>query len=129
MRCSIKKTFLLFTAGLLCLSFLSCAKKAAPAQPQTEEKAAVSAPSFTVFCHTEEGSPLPGTGIQVCDGSLCRMLTTDAHGLVTYYGMPGHTYDVTPIPAPEGYRFISDRAVIADRAEQKIEFLLEQEKK
>ena len=82
--------------------------------------------SFTLLCRTEEGAPVPGTGVDICSGSVCRKMKAGEDGTITFYGMPGESYDVTPAEAPEGYVFVSDRALIADKANMKFEFILKE---
>lgn len=82
--------------------------------------------SFTLFCRTEDGTPVPGTKAEVCNGAYCRSFTADENGRITYYGMPGESVDVTPAGAPEGYVFVSDRALIADKPEMEFEFILKE---
>ena len=100
---------------------VTAAATAAPAEKED-------APSFTVFCRTADNVPVADAQIQVCTGSMCQMLKSDENGLITYYGMPGLSYDVTPIRAPKGFVLVSDRAVIASEKDQRIEFLFEKEK-
>ena len=94
--------------------------------PEPEKTAIPEQTSFTLLCRTEEGAPVPGTGVDICSGSVCRKMKAGEDGMITFYGMPGESYDVTPAEAPEGYVFVSDRALIADKADMKFEFILKE---
>lgn len=94
---------------------------------QEKEASQSAAPSFTVLCRTEKGDPMPDTRADVCDGSSCRTLKADENGLISFYGLPGRSYDITPAAAPEGYRFVTDRAFVADKPDMRFEFILEKE--
>lgn len=123
----MKKICVLILLIALLLLSSACAKKEtpAPAAPAVTEAPAaeINGFSFTVFCRTEDGQPVANARVQVCTGSLCRVMSSDENGLFTFYGTPGTLYDVTPMNAPQGYALVSDRAVAVTENGQRIEFL------
>ena len=98
------------------------AEQGAFAAPQTQAPAETGV--LTVFCRTEDGTPIKDVRIQVCSGTLCQMLTSDENGLITYAGLPGHSYEITPVRAPEGYAFTSPLPVEVSGHGERVEIVL-----
>lgn len=123
----MKKMILILLAALLLCA--GCEKKQeAPKPAATEAPAPTPADTgITVFCRLDDGTPVAGATVQICSGSLCQMLTSDGSGLIVYYPLPGKSYDVSPIRAPQGYTLLSDRAVPVTGAGQRIEFVFEKQ--
>lgn len=85
----------------------------APADNETEvptaavTEAPTDAPStkvtYTVTVKDQNGNPVEGAAVQMCDDKGCKMpAPTDANGVVTFTYDPSN-YHITIVEAPEGY--------------------------
>ena len=77
----------------------------APAEAPTE--APTEAPStkvtYTVTVKDQNGNPVEGAAVQMCDDKGCKMpAATNAEGVVTFTYDPSN-YHVTIVECPEGY--------------------------
>ena len=57
---------------------------------------------YEVVCVDEAGGPVAGAMIQLCDDTLCVMLTTDEDGRASHTAPEGD-YEAHVLMAPEGY--------------------------
>ena len=85
------------------------APTAAPtdAPVDTPTEAPTQAPSgkitYTVTVKDQNGNPVEGAAVQMCDDSGCKMpAATDASGVVTFTYAPSN-YHITIVECPDGY--------------------------
>ena len=76
------------------------AETEAPTDPETEASAKV---TYTVTVKDQNGDPVEGAAVQMCDDNGCKMpAATDANGVVTFSYDPSN-YHITVVECPEGY--------------------------
>ena len=99
---------IILMCALLCLS--GCAPQPSQptastvqAMPQVQTLiAAQSKVSYRITVTDAAGAPAPGVMLNVCSADLCRSLTTDSAGQVSFTGEP-YTYTVKAQRTPQGY--------------------------
>ena len=84
----------------------------APVEDATNAGEATEAPTatpnngkvtYTVTVKDQNGNPVEGAAVQMCDDSGCKMpASTNADGVVTFTYAPSN-YHVTIVEAPDGY--------------------------
>ena len=67
-----------------------------------EEAAAPAMPTYTLKCVDQDGNPVAGVMLQVCDDATCAVYTTDENGVYEFSSAP-YAWDVHVLKAPEGY--------------------------
>ena len=105
---------LLLVVGLCAALFVACgASTDAPttepvqtttAAPTEEETEAPSTKvTYTVTVKDQNGNPVEGAAVQMCDDKGCKMpAPTNAEGVVTFTYDPSN-YHITIVECPEGY--------------------------
>lgn len=76
------------------------ADNAEAAESQTREKADKS--TYTLKCVDQNGSPVAGVMLQVCDEETCQVLVSGADGMCEFTAAP-YAWEVHILKAPEGY--------------------------
>lgn len=59
---------------------------------------------YRILVTNEAGNPLPDAVVQICDGQICLLKTTDEDGLVIHVGAP-FEYEIHVLTPPEGYGY------------------------
>ena len=77
------------------------------ATPEQTTEAATEAPStkvtYTVTVKDQDGNPVEGAAVQMCDDNGCKMpAATNAEGVVTFTYDPSN-YHITIVECPAGY--------------------------
>lgn len=83
------------TALVLLLALLCCLASCKPALAQGMGR-------YVITVNDEEGKPVEGATIQICDEETCLLATTDAKGTVTHEAAL-YPYEIHLLKAPEGY--------------------------
>lgn len=73
---------------------------------------AASEASYTFRCVDQNGSPVSGVMIQVCDENICQVLVSDGEGVCEFVGTP-YAWEVHVLMAPDGYTANSTDVVLA----------------
>lgn len=68
--------------------------------------------TYTLKCIDQDGNPVAGAMMQVCDASTCQVYTTDANGVYEFTAAP-YAWEVHVLMAPEGYTTDSTETVLA----------------
>ena len=68
--------------------------------------------TYTLNCVDENGAPVPGVTLQVCNDTTCSVYVTDANGECVLT-LPADNYEIHILKAPEGYTFDSEAVVTA----------------
>ncbi len=66
--------------------------------------------TYVIQCVDDDGQPVPGVMLQICDESTCQVVTTDENGSYTLTAAP-YAWEVHILKAPAGY--IADTANVA----------------
>lgn len=67
---------------------------------------------YTFRCVDQNGKPVAGVMLQVCDEDICQVLVSDAEGLCEFSGAP-YAWAVHILKAPDGYTPDSTDVVLA----------------
>ena len=59
---------------------------------------------YRVFVYDEEGNPVKGVVLQLCDESTCSLKKTKADGMATFEVKAPKVYDIHVAQVPEGYQ-------------------------
>lgn len=59
---------------------------------------------YRIIVHDQNGNPVKGAVIQICDESTCTLQKTDANGIAAVKAEKQTVYEVHVLKAPEGYR-------------------------
>lgn len=95
-----------FAAGAWCeADELESAPWYQPEEPQSDV-------TYTVRCEDENGEPISGVTLQVCNDSTCSVYVTDANGECVMT-LAADNYEIHVLKAPEGYSFDSDAVIKA----------------
>ena len=119
-----KKILLLLLALCLAVGLCACAggdNTNATTQPnnnQTETTApndettgpAYTGPVYKVYVKDEQGNPISGAMVQLCQGSDCKPKSTDANGLAEY-AVEEANYEVKFVRMPNGYTYSTSQEV------------------
>lgn len=68
--------------------------------------------TYTLKCVDQDGNPVSGAMLQVCDASTCQVYTTDANGVCEFTAAP-YAWEVHVLMAPAGYTADSTEIVYA----------------
>ncbi len=68
---------------------------------EASEDAAAEA-EYRIVYTDQDGNPVPGVTVQVCDEATCVLYTTDENGVVTFTGAP-YAWEIHTLRLPEGY--------------------------
>ena len=71
-----------------------------------------SASTYTLKCIDQDGNPVAGVMMQVCDAETCQVCTTDENGVYEFTTAP-YAWEVHVLKAPEGYTADSTEVVQA----------------
>lgn len=63
--------------------------------------------SYTLKCVDQNGNPIPGVMLQVCDESTCQLFITDENGICEFLGAP-YAWEVHILRAPNEYSHESE---------------------
>lgn len=108
---TFSKLLLILLAACMALSLCACGDTSAgDTQPPTgtEEPTPTGKPvddgkvTYTVTVTDENGDPVVGAVVQLCEGSTCKPAATDADGKAMYRTAEAD-YKVSVTQAPEGY--------------------------
>lgn len=77
---------------------------------EAAEVASVS--TYTLKCIDQDGNPVAGVMMQVCDAETCQVCTTDENGVYEFTTAP-YAWEVHVLKAPEGYTADSTEVVLA----------------
>ena len=77
----------------------------------TAEKATGSS-SYVLQCMDQDGQPVPGAMLQICNDSTCEVVTTDDNGIYTF-AADSYAWEIHVLKAPAGYTADSTDVVIA----------------
>lgn len=72
---------------------------------------------YRVLVTDAQGQPLPGVMVQICDESICQVLTTDDQGMVQYEG-GSSAYEAHILFAPEGYAAPAEVLILSEDSRQ-----------
>ena len=117
-----KRILLLLLA--LCLTFGLCAcaggdnsnttapETTAPQQPDdnNDETTGPAGTVYKVIVKDEQGNPIAGAMVQLCEGSTCQPKSTDANG-VAEYATKEADYEVKFMRLPTGYTYSTSEEV------------------
>lgn len=67
---------------------------------------------YTFRCVDQNGNPVAGVMLQVCNEDICQVLVSDAEGLCEFSGAP-YAWEVHILKAPDGYTPDSTDVVLA----------------
>ena len=73
------------------------------AVPETEKVS-----EYVFLCETEDGAPIEGVKLQVCNDDACMMKESDASGKITVDGEPCE-YVIHVYSGPDGYELVSEK--------------------
>ena len=66
--------------------------------------------TYTVTVKDQNGNPVEGAAVQMCDDSGCKMpAATDANGVVTFTYAPSN-FHITVVECPDGYTCDTEQA-------------------
>lgn len=82
---------------------------AMPGESAQPENAAA---TYTIKCVDQDGNPVAGAMMQVCDAETCQVYTTDENGEYAFTTAP-YAWEVHVLKAPEGYTADSTEVVAA----------------
>ena len=68
--------------------------------------------NYVFKCIDQDGKPVAGVMLQVCDEETCQVLISDANGICTFSAAP-YAWEVHILKAPDGYSSSSPDPVIA----------------
>lgn len=68
--------------------------------------------TYFLKCVDQDGGPVSGAMLQVCDATTCQVFTTDANGVCEFTAAPC-VWEVHVLMAPEGYTADSNGIVLA----------------
>ena len=89
----------------------TAAEDAAP----TIEAALNDTATYVLKCVDQDGNPVPGVMLQICDDSTCMVYTSDENGLYTFTGA-AYAWEIHILRAPTGYTADTAEAVVAPAA-------------
>lgn len=70
------------------------------------------AATYIIKCVDQDGNPVAGAMMQVCDAETCQVYTTDENGEYTFVSAP-YAWEVHVLMAPDGYTADSTEVVTA----------------
>lgn len=79
--------------------------------------------AYTLRCVDQNGNPVSGVMMQVCDDETCQVLMTDGNGVCTFTAAP-YAWEIHILRAPDGYTVDSTEVVHAPAAGGEIVFTL-----
>jgi len=68
--------------------------------------------SYTIRCVDQDGQPVSGAMLQVCDAETCMVLRSDDLGICSFAGAP-YAWEIHVLKSPEGYSPESSQTVYA----------------
>lgn len=71
--------------------------------------------TYTLKCVDQDGNPVAGVMLQVCDDSTCVVYTSDENGVYEFTGAP-YAWEVHVLKAPEGY--VADSTEVVKTSEE-----------
>ncbi len=74
----------------------------APATDARPGEAASTESTYTVKYVDQDGNPVAGVMLQVCDAETCQVMISDENGVVTFTTLP-YTWELHTLKVPEGY--------------------------
>lgn len=82
--------------------------------------------TYTIHCVDQDGNPVQGVLLQICDDSTCQVVTTDTNGAYTLMAKP-YAWEVHILKVPEGYTADTSNVSIMPIAGGTATFTLEKE--
>jgi len=82
--------------------------------------------TYEIHCVDQDGNPVQGVLLQICDDTTCQVVTTDANGSYTLKAKP-YAWEVHILKAPEGYTADSKNVSIMPAAGGTATFSLEKQ--
>ena len=70
--------------------------------PAENTETPVTTATYTISLTDGEGTPVAGAKLQICTDTLCRLMTTDENGTVSFTDVP-YAYEVGIVTLPAGY--------------------------
>ncbi len=74
----------------------------APGTDARPGEAVATESTYTVKYVDQDGTPVAGAMLQVCDAETCQVMTADENGVVTFTTMP-YAWELHTLKVPEGY--------------------------
>lgn len=71
---------------------------------------AYTGPVYKVIVQDEQGNPISGAMVQLCQGTVCRPMSTDAQGVAQYEAEQAD-YEVKLMKLPTGYTYATSQEV------------------
>lgn len=68
--------------------------------------------TYVLKCVDQDGQPVPGAMLQICNDSTCEVVTTDDNGIYTF-AADSYAWEIHVLKAPAGYTADSTDIVIA----------------
>ncbi len=68
--------------------------------------------TYTLRCVDQDGNPVNGAMLQICDEDTCQVLRADENGVCAFTGAP-YAWEIHVLKAPEGYTAESTNMVYA----------------
>lgn len=89
---------------LTALSLILCAAGCSPADTSNPTGSGTGAQTsdYAITVTNEQGDPVEGVALQICDDSTCMVVNTDKDGKAAHTGAP-YAYEVHVLKVPEGY--------------------------
>lgn len=82
--------------------------------------------TYEIYCVDQNGAPVPGVMVQICDDATCRVVQTDAEGMHVFTGA-SNAWEFHVLIAPEGYTANSGEIINAPADGGEITFILKKE--
>lgn len=77
-----------------------------------EEAKVAGMSAYTLKCIDQDGNPVAGAMLQVCDEATCQVYSSDENGVYAF-SAPSYAWEIHVLKAPEGYTADSTEVVLA----------------